>query len=747
MFSSVTIGMIRFLKLLVCLFIPTFFFTSILNSQTTLQNVIAVFDLDYDTVDDDKYNLSKIIPNSLSSILKTIPYLEVLSPDETEILKRYSSKLIRKFSNKNEAEKIDSLSYKINANYIIYGSVSGEGRKNIEVTLYLYDSYEGEIVDYVVKEIKNIKSFKKLRKKLFHSLFELMEDKNIINYNRMIKKELNWLPTKKLDVYNKYLISKSYVDECNYKMALDILETAIKEDATFIDGLLLYGDIHFLLGNYMIAFDKYQSILNLIEKKHSLEFRQQQTRYYKVLQSIGKIYQTKAVYEKAIQYYQKAQRMAERYNRSYLLQFERLIDRVIALKGERKYVKRFVNLLRKIRDNCYDRFDRKNINIVIKKLKKSNISPLKSNIFYDNLIRIISKIEFLYIDNYLFIGEVERLRGNLSKSMQIYREGLSILRRQGKMIKRAKFYDGIAHNHLVRGEFKQALASYSESSLIYEDYGLILSLIENIIDRSMVNRLLKEDVKSSEHVEEAYNMLKKIDHPKTDGKLFSEIGSVYELKSLLEKENGNDYKADDFFKIAIKYHRKALNVYDDIQYRYGFANTLTNLGIAYYSNGDYKKAISWIEKALRFDKEHGLLKELGKDLNNLALIYTAMSEYDRAIKFFDSAMEVRRRIDDKLGLSITYNSVGLLYVLKDLDYEIALKYFDKSLSIMKEIKHKDGIAKLYSLIGNLYTQKGEYDRALRMYYSALDFYKELNQNEYDRIKKLVDEIEESKRGY
>ena len=74
-----------------------------------------------------------------------------------------------------------------------------------------------------------------------------------------------------------------------------------------------------------------------------------------------------------------------------------------------------------------------------------------------------------------------------------------------------------------------------------------------------------------------------------------------------------------------------------------------NLGICYYSLGDYRRAIDHHEQSLAIAREIGDRQGEGVALGNLGICYYSLGDYPRAIDHHEQALAIAREIGDRQG--------------------------------------------------------------------------------------------------
>jgi len=97
---------------------------------------------------------------------------------------------------------------------------------------------------------------------------------------------------------------------------------------------------------------------------------------------------------------------------------------------------------------------------------------------------------------------------------------------------------------------------------------------------------------------------------------------------------------------------------------------------------------------------------------SLAISYLKLQDFDRGKEYFDKALEVRRKLNDNIGISIDYMRFGWFYAFKG-DYNRAIEYYREAIRI-----NPDDAAAHYNL-GNLLKDLKRYAEAEKEYREAI----------------------------
>ncbi|MBA3705623.1 MAG: tetratricopeptide repeat protein, partial [Bacteroidetes bacterium] len=154
------------------------------------------------------------------------------------------------------------------------------------------------------------------------------------------------------------------------------------------------------------------------------------------------------------------------------------------------------------------------------------------------------------------------------------------------------------------------------------------------------------------------------------------------------------------FKKAFEYHTQALKIREKIEDKIGIGNSYNNLGINYSNLGNIEKAFECHLKSLKMMEEIGFKSGMGNSYTNIGLLYSDQENYDEALKYLYKSLEIGEQLNDKLFISICYNNIGLQYenqgklassnTMANDKYQKALTSHLKSLKIGDEIGNKRG---------------------------------------------------------
>jgi serine phosphatase RsbU (regulator of sigma subunit) len=194
--------------------------------------------------------------------------------------------------------------------------------------------------------------------------------------------------------------------------------------------------------------------------------------------------------------------------------------------------------------------------------------------------------------------------------------------------------------------------------------------------------------------------------------LFKEINDLQGM-SATYGNIGNLYYLLQEYESAKRFMTRGYEIETSNQDTIGLAYTLANLGIIEKYLENYAKSLSHYKEALTYvldNDEHISLR--ANLLGNIGSLYITTGEYDLAYPYLTRSMELKILHKDELSLSPVYSNLGEYYESKD-NYTKALHYFNQAFSIAEKYQ---GIPELISSTGHLYRmykRGGDYELAVK----------------------------------
>ncbi len=166
------------------------------------------------------------------------------------------------------------------------------------------------------------------------------------------------------------------------------------------------------------------------------------------------------------------------------------------------------------------------------------------------------------------------------------------------------------------------------------------------------------------------------------------------------------------YKDALINFFQALEYYDLGGFEGYKANTLNNIGLIYVDLDNFKKAQNYYWQAFSTYEEIGDSIRMGAALTNIGTSYLHLEMPDSALHYLYTSRDLKQLTRDKYGLCISLEGLGNAY-LETGKHEKARGFFEKSKAIAEEVGFDNGRASAYLGLAAVGFQKGEPFEALK----------------------------------
>ena len=168
---------------------------------------------------------------------------------------------------------------------------------------------------------------------------------------------------------------------------------------------------------------------------------------------------------------------------------------------------------------------------------------------------------------------------------------------------------------------------------------------------------------------------------------------------------------------AIELSSEAQLLAKDLDNQEALLSALLTAGLAHMRLGNALESREYLEQSREVARRIGSFKGEGDAENHLGTIYFEQSQFDRALQHYVKALELRKAVDDKVGMSKTINNMGRVHhKLGNHDKAIAL--FREALLVKPENDQSGRVHTLNNL-GLVYRSKGDIPAAMAVFREAL----------------------------
>ncbi|WP_299776770.1 tetratricopeptide repeat protein [uncultured Formosa sp.] len=198
------------------------------------------------------------------------------------------------------------------------------------------------------------------------------------------------------------------------------------------------------------------------------------------------------------------------------------------------------------------------------------------------------------------------------------------------------------------------------------------------------------------------------------------INQYYDAKSYALNALGTIERNRSLYDSSIIQHKKAIDAAKDAKNKVLQIISLNLIGVAYRRMDLIKPALDYHKKAydlafktFKTDPDPELERCMAISRNSMGNIYLVLKQYDLALKQFEKALLIEKGNNNKLGLAINYQNIGIVLENKGL-LDKALTNYETSLEYNELINSMMGRVICNNAITQIYIKQKKYDKALNL---------------------------------
>jgi len=327
-----------------------------------------------------------------------------------------------------------------------------------------------------------------------------------------------------------------------------------------------------------------------------------------------------------------------------------------------------------------------------------------------------------------YLGDFHRFQNKWSWSLKKYEKTLEIVEKNPYKYGEADALSGIGVIFLKKGYFKKGLDYFLKSLKLFQEINSESS--EAFVLSHIAILYFDKDryKKSKEYLEKSLKIDQKLGWKSDEMNSLGDLGEIYEaqgefreaLKFYIKSiKNQKDIrlKVYRFFIIAdnlqqqgklgeaFNYYKQSLELMSEINNPSYKAQLLGKLGTYHFAKKEYKKAQEHFEEALKIGKEIEMPKIEATQLGYLGELYLEQGELEKAKAYFEEALPIFQRIESRRGELEQLNNLGR-YHLEKGELEGALGLFRASLTMAREIGFVKGEAIALGNMGIVFQKQG-----------------------------------------
>ncbi len=201
-------------------------------------------------------------------------------------------------------------------------------------------------------------------------------------------------------------------------------------------------------------------------------------------------------------------------------------------------------------------------------------------------------------------------------------------------------------------------------------------------------------------------------------KNFKFIAQCYGAFGMIETAKAN-------YDVAMKYHKKCLEIKIKLKDKVGVSNSNNNIADVYYQQGKYAESLQYHFTALKEREDIGKTEQIANSLNNIGSVYNAQGKYTESINYHTKALKIYEELKDNGRIAMVYNNLGINYnSLKN--YSLAISSHQQAKELTKNNGNSRFLGILTGNIGNCYYYLKDYNNAIENYNESLKIRSEIN---------------------
>ena len=259
----------------------------------------------------------------------------------------------------------------------------------------------------------------------------------------------------------------------------------------------------------------------------------------------------------------------------------------------------------------------------------------------DSLLQIKKELKQSRIQNkpvleqsrlHLRLGDFLRKRGLHNEAIEVYQQGLSLLKHGDTLhLEFASLQEGAGLSFLEADKFKMALPYLEHAEAVYESLKRYKRLAQVISSKGIAYEKLGQWSEAITFQEKSLAIFDSIRYAPGIATTQEHLGSIHE--DLMELE-----KADRFFRLSYSYWKGSRTARE--------VDILNNLGDIERKQGRPRESLSLTMNALQMADSMGLLEEVESAHKDLSKTYALLGVYDSAYISLNLAQDLSEKLQE-----------------------------------------------------------------------------------------------------
>lgn len=271
------------------------------------------------------------------------------------------------------------------------------------------------------------------------------------------------------------------------------------------------------------------------------------------------------------------------------------------------------------------------------------------------------------------IGGVLQLQGKPADAIPFYQQALDILRELGDRNRQASTLSNLGAANLEQGLYAKALSLFQQALAILQGLDKptpqkLGALLNNL---GLVSAELGDYPQAIEYHEQALSHRRAAKDSRGSAQSLHNLGYAYYLNKQPAK--------------ALAMYQEALRLREQIDDRAGQAETLNNIGVAQSESGQPEQALASLNKALALFQAIGNRQAEGRVFDSLGSAYKAGKDYLQALNAYHLALTIAQETNDRNAQRITLGNIGSV-LEKQTEISLAILFYKQSVNVSEAMR-------------------------------------------------------------
>ena len=307
--------------------------------------------------------------------------------------------------------------------------------------------------------------------------------------------------------------------------------------------------------------------------------------------------------------------------------------------------------------------------------------------YYANLLRLELITNEELADHAILLGKINFMKNDYAGAILSYKQALAY---DSTSYLAPYAYIGLARSHNKFRNLSQALTFYQNALILFEESGEDFSIAQT---KKMV-ALLYQDLFDYEKALEMYNEL--IDYFPEGSE---DLASVYNNIGALHYKQAN-------YKIALKFHKKALALISGTKVKATQGLYLHNVGDVYLQLGAYDSAAQFLRKAFNIHKELNDRRNIAKVSLLLSRLYLGSSKHSEIPELLKEAERLAKEVKERALLIDIYRG-WVQYLEANGQYREANNYYSLVIATKDTLLNEEKVRAISDLEIKYETERKE----------------------------------------